>query len=240
MSRALVIYRGPSRFDPSATIRAILVPDSKNAKTGPMVQLFIVPDLIAPHTAQITGDDLSVCGTCPLRPKLSGGCYVVTCQGALSTWKATADKGIAGAAEVAAMLRGKTLRLGAYGDSAALPAWLVPYLAYYTRDGAGRPRVTGYTHGHTLLGIDGVSHLRAFCMLSAETEAQAVEAVKHGWRYFRTRREGAPLLPREIDCPSPRVECATCLLCRGTTLGAASVSIPVHGSRKNRALAVVQ
>jgi hypothetical protein len=231
MSRSLVVYRGPSAYAPRTIIRAALVPaaDSANRKTGAMAQLHILHDTIPPQVAQRTGADAAVCGTCPLRPALSGGCYVVTCQGPLSVFKATVARPVAGAARIAALLQGSTLRLGAYGDPAALPPHTVQHLAALVHG-----RATGYTHGWRMR-----PDLAPYCMASTETPADAAAAHAAGWRTFRARAPGAPVLPSEIDCPSPRVTCAACRLCSGNTLRARSISIEVHGFRMSRALAVV-
>lgn len=239
---SLVIYRGPSCFDPTRTIRAVLTADSANSKTGNMAQLYILDDLIAPHTAQKTGDDASVCGACPLRPinkaTGGGGCYVVTFQGPLSTWRATAALPVAGAAVIAALVRkAGAVRLGAYGDPAALPAYVTRHLIKLTGG-----RATGYTHGHLVLGLAGVAHLRSACMMSVESEDQATRAHAAGWRTFRATTPNARNLPNEITCPAETrgATCRDCLLCRGDSLGARSITIPVHGFTRNSALHVVQ
>ena len=227
---SLVVYRGPSQYDPRVIIRAVLVTDSANSKTGNMSQLFILHDTVAPHVAQRTGDDSAVCGHCPLRPANSGGCYVLTFQGPLSTWKATTGRPVAGAGQVARALRGRTLRLGAYGDPAALPVYVIQHLARLVNG-----KATGYTHGWR-----SRPDLARFCMASVETTHDQIEATSRGWRTFRVTTESAPQLPTEILCPSEKVECAQCLLCRGSSLKARSVTIPAHGTFSKRALAVVQ
>jgi hypothetical protein len=235
MTRSLVIYRGPSLYDPATIIRAVLVLKSSNVKTGDMAQLHILLDAVAPHTAQATGQDAAICGGtckgggCPLRPVNGGGCYVVTCQGPLSTWKATRNQAPAGAATIAHALAGRSLRLGAYGDPAALPAYIIDSLAMATGG-----RVTGYTHGW-----QGAPHLSRWCMASVETEAGARDAWSHGWRTFRMTAPNAQPLPNEIDCPSERITCGECLLCRGSQVRARSITIPAHGSRVTKALAVI-
>jgi hypothetical protein len=223
-----VVYRGPSMYDPSTIIRAVLVTESANAKTGNMAQLFILRDDTPPHVAQRTGQDSAVCGTCPLRPYLTGGCYVVTFQGPLSTWKATNGHQVTGAGQIARALHGRTLRLGAYGDPAALPFHVIQYLVRLSRG------ATGYTHGWRMR-----PDLRKYCMASVETTAGAMEATAAGWRTFRLTTENAPRLPNEILCPSERVECAECLLCRGASLRARSITIPAHGFATSKALRVV-
>lgn len=234
-----VIYRGPSRYDPAQTVRAVLVWHSNNVKTGDMVQLFVLHDSVPPQDAQRTGDDQAVCGACPFRPKLGGGCYVATFQGPLSTWKSTRGRAVSPVPEIASQFEGRALRLGAYGDVAALPPALIASLV-----SAVKGRVTGYTHGHRLLGMEGVSHLRTSCMLSVESEEQARDAWAQGWRTFR----GVPpdsdsnVKGAEIQCPTETrdVQCVSCGLCKGASLPSArSITIPVHGLAEKRALRVV-
>lgn len=227
MPRSLVVYRGPTCYPGfKGYIRAILVLRSANRKTGNMAQLHILPDRVAPHVAQRTGSDSMVCGRCPLRPSQGGGCYVVTCQGPLSTWRATKGEPVASPEDIRAALQGRTLRLGAYGDPAALPTSLVASLV-----AAVQGRATGYTHGWR-----DRPDLKPYAMASVETPADMFEAHGKGWRTFRARAPGAPVLAWEIDCPAPKVTCEACLLCRGASLRARSISIPVHGSRARKAL----
>ena len=60
----VVLYEGPSRIDgaPVVAIACRIADASSNAKTGAMVQTFIMRQDIAPHEALKTGDDASVCG----------------------------------------------------------------------------------------------------------------------------------------------------------------------------------
>src|SRR5277367_6348937 len=131
---AFVVYRGPSMLGGGAPIVAILTGThgrSHNSKTGGMAQLWILPA------------DVAVCGSCPLRP--SGGgevtCYVRTFQGPLSTWKANRDAPVRLDEALVSLRRyGVGLRLGAYGDPAALPEDVVTALAGAAAGG------TAYSH----------------------------------------------------------------------------------------------
>lgn len=222
---SVVIWRGPSRYD-GAQIRAVLTFESRNEKTGNMVQLSVLSDTVPPFGAQKTGVDRSTCGECPLRPANGGGCYVVSYR--LTTlWDQTRNVPIVPLASVRARLKGRKLRLGAYGDVAALP----PHLVRVIVDAVGARNVTGYTHGHRALGMAGIAHLRDVCMLSVETERDALIAQKHGWRTFRAKPKGAVNLPSEITCPAAlgKAHCVACGLCRGAALSAKSVAIEVHG-----------
>ena len=69
----VILYEGPSMLDRSVDIVCIATgirQPSSNAKTGPMVQTWIMRQDTAPHDAQRTGEDEAVCGDCKLRPFL--------------------------------------------------------------------------------------------------------------------------------------------------------------------------
>jgi hypothetical protein len=67
---SVLVWSGPSPVDgkPIMFIITNLIRDSENSKTGPMVQSFIMRQDIKPVEAIKSGDDESVCGSCPLRP----------------------------------------------------------------------------------------------------------------------------------------------------------------------------
>lgn len=64
------LWRGASRLDgaPIVVIVTGLQSPSSNEKTGPMLQVWILAQDEAPHRAQWSGADASVCGDCPMRP----------------------------------------------------------------------------------------------------------------------------------------------------------------------------
>lgn len=72
LSNGAILYEGPSVLDgaPIVAVLTGLKDKSKNPKTGPMLQVWIMRSDIAPHLAQQSGQDDSVCGDCPLRPLL--------------------------------------------------------------------------------------------------------------------------------------------------------------------------
>ena len=71
--QGLELWRGPSRFDgsPVGVVVTGLREPSGNGKTGPLLQAWILAENEAPHDAQRSGHDASVCGSCPLRPLLA-------------------------------------------------------------------------------------------------------------------------------------------------------------------------
>src|SRR4249920_2581675 len=104
-----------------APIVAIALTASTNRKTGNMVQTYILRDDIAPLAALKTGDDASICGNCKHRPILGGACYVFVGQGPTVVYKTLARGGYPQAADIAALGAGRMVRLGTYGDPAAVP-----------------------------------------------------------------------------------------------------------------------
>lgn len=65
-SNSYVIYRGPSQLDraPIVVVASGFGIASRNAKTGNMIQTFILVDGVRPSVARQTGADVSICGDC--------------------------------------------------------------------------------------------------------------------------------------------------------------------------------
>lgn len=227
-----VIYRGPSQLDgaPIIVIATGLTRGSRNEKTGDLIQTWIMRDDVDPMTALKTGADESVCGDCPHR---GAACYVRVFQAPLNTWR-TAQRGrYATAADldaVAAMGAGRMVRLGAYGDPAAVPVAIWEAL---TSRAAGW---TGYTHQWRQ-----APELQRLCMASADSPAEGILARAQGWRTFRVRMEGEPVAARlEFICPASneagrKTDCASCRACMGSDAKAkASPVILAHGATARR------
>jgi len=241
---SFVVYRGPSAFDGEpivAIVTGVTKPGrsgaSRNTKTGPMAQLYVLRADEAPTVALKSGGDASVCGDCALRPKKAGSgihCYVNVAFGPTMTWKSNAEKAVALDACIGAMKRHEVhLRLGAYGDPAALPERVVARLAGASKGARG---FTGYSHDWR---NPRSAWLRKYAMASVESKEDEHAAFAAGWRTFRIlRAEGELLLDDEILCPTSThdVHCDDCRLCDGVRTNEAHqedrrkvVAIPVHG-----------
>tara|TARA_R110000787_G_scaffold16833_3_gene53024 strand:- start:770 stop:1552 length:783 start_codon:yes stop_codon:yes gene_type:complete len=240
----IVLYDGPSKLDgaPIIAVACRITDASNNAKTGTMVQTFIMRKDIAPHKALKTGADASVCGDCPLRPIHKGAtrCYVRVYQAPLSVWNAFhRDRyAVPGVDFDAALLPGifanLAFRLGSYGDPAAIPAsvWKTATKLVKNR--------TGYTHQWRKRAGAGLKNL---CMASADNESDVATAAARGWRTFRVRKHDAPTLKTESICPASkeggqRTQCDTCGLCQGATIAARNIVIADHGLMDSRRRAV--
>jgi hypothetical protein len=238
-----VVYEGPSAIDgaPIVVILNKVHDESANDKTGALVQSFIIRADVAPVEALRTGDDASVCGQCPHRPLLVAlmariginvpPCYVRVWQSVRSVYAAY-KRGryvrVRDRATLADALRGKTLRLGTYGDPAAAPVELWAELCAMT-DGGHR----GYTHQWQEPWFDHAAWA-PFVMASADSIDQAALANLYGMRVFRVS-VGVDRQPMETVCPASaegnrRSNCAKCGLCAGTSVQARDIVIADHAS----------
>lgn len=231
-----VIYQGPSLLD-GAPIVVIATIKSRNEKTGNMVQTWIMRADMPPMTASRGGDDISICGSCPHRGIATGAdkgvaakrtCYVDISRAPTNIWR-TWQRGrypiATGHAAIAAIGKGRKVRLGAYGDMSAAPSYIADSLL---SEAAGH---TAYSHQS---GNAGSSYDPSRYMVSADSEAAARAAWQSGARTFRVVTDvNEAIAGREIACPSLRgVHCIDCGLCDGAGRhpGAKSIVIPVHGA----------
>lgn len=216
----MIAYDGPSQID-GQDIIGILTFKTENRKIGKMDQLWILPKNMNPLQASRLGCDRSVCGDCPLRHANGGACYVnLGYSGPANVWKAY----MRGKYGMNRPKTGKPLRLGAYGDPAALPFEVVSSLL----DGC---RHTAYTHMWRTCD----QRFKDICMASCETLEDQAEAKAMGWRTFRIVEDYSECLPSERPClaDSKGKKCSECLLCRGGGKGP-DIVIKIHGTKKNK------
>jgi len=123
---------------------------------------------------------------------------------------------------------GRMVRIGSYGDPAAVP---LQVWEDYTRGAAG---VTGYTHQWRDADAAGLGR---YCMASCDTAGERIEAVAAGWRTFRVRVQGEDKLPGEAVCPASHeagqlLTCDQCKSCNGNLTGRiGGIVIEAHGSK---------
>lgn len=228
--RGVILYEGPSVLDPSRMIVAIanrITTASTNEKTGAMIQTFILDATLKPTEAVKSGRDSSVCGSCRHRPSTGGACYVNVGQapnqvfGAYHRQRYTKDFD-------PFIFWNKVVRLGTYGDPAAVPGYV---WAYAFKHAAA---INGYTHQWR------TTPLQEMCMASVDTPEERDEARALGWRTFRVRDQNEPVLDREIVCPASKeagfkTNCAACRACGGTDAKAkADIVIIAHGAKASR------
>lgn len=235
----VVLFEGASSIDgaPIVVIATNLRRASTNAKTGDMIQTWILRADMPPAEAAASGADRSVCGDCMHRPVNANSCYVsIWRNGPRVIWEAfkrgryvPADGWTLAAAR--RWFRGRHLRIGSYGDPAAAPSAMWRTVAELCEG------VTGYTHQWASGLADG---LRGLCMASVDSLEEAITARAAGWRTFRVREAWETLADREFVCPASeeagyKTECAECKACGGLGSKAkASPVIVVHGGKHRR------
>jgi hypothetical protein len=231
-----ILWRGCSELD-SAPIVVIATGlgarGSRNAKTGAgMVQLYILRADQSPIDAARTGADASICGDCRHRGTADGAavkgrtCYVNLAHGPRMAYlmATTARYDHVDLETAAEILRGRVVRLGAYGDPAAVPFSV--WQALLTHASAW----TGYTHQWARY-----PELAAYCMASVDTPSERAQARMLGFRTFRVRAAGQSVDPREVVCPASKeaghkTTCDACRACGGNLARArADIVIAAHG-----------
>lgn len=230
---SFVAWRGPSELD-GKPVMVVMVPKSSNKKTGPMWQAHIIRADMSPVEAIRTGADESICGGCRHRgiPQKDGthierSCYVVYAQGPQSTFVRNQNAPVQDIAETLLALHEADLRIGSYGDPAAVPLHFWLHILQVCR------MWTAYTHQWPDLNLHSWG---IFCMASVDTPEEAAHARRLGWRTFRVMAEGEGLMDREILCPNSvtGVQCIDCGACDGLRFGQksgrVSIAIEAHGS----------
>jgi len=222
-----VFYRGPSLIDGEPIVGVAIYSD-RNGKTGRVLQTYIIRADMNPLEASKTGADVSICGTCPLRGtptddparKQAAGrrCYVNLGQGPLSVYRAL-ERGRYPDVDPAAIGAGRMVRVGTYGDPAAIPGEVWDAML------SQATTWTAYTHQKPWRPD--------IAMQSADTLSEAQAHWRAGRRTFRVLTSLADLDPtNEALCPASkeagrRVQCAACKLCKGSARGK-SIAIVEH------------
>jgi hypothetical protein len=234
-----VLYRGASLLD-GAPIVAIAIIKSTNVKTGNMVQTYILADNgLSPLESAKSGADFAICGDCKHR-RYHGemrDCYVNIGQGANAVYKAylkgNYPAGIQAAAEASAA---RMVRLGTYGDPAAVPAYIWQALI---------SKAEGHTgYSHQWQNGKASADIMALCMASADNASERAAAKLAGYRTFRVRGENEPIEAGEFICPASaegnkRKLCGECGACDGgLNSKRADPVIIVHGSLKSRFISI--
>lgn len=195
---------------------------SKNSKTGAVVQIWIMRDDMPPITALKTGEDASVCGSCPLRGNLGKQrmCYVNIAKAPTNVYKNKEKPPVP-----KHIFNNRVVRFGAYGDPAALPVEVIKSVA----------KKATLVLGYTQLWQSCDPALKDYLMASVVTEEDRNLAKLMGWSTFRIKQEGDPYLRQEDPCPASEekgkvMQCITCGKCTGNKKR--DVAINIHGVGK--------
>ena len=224
----LIIYDGPSLFNNDSIVAiATGFEKSKNRKTGNMLQVWILVKAESPIDAIEAGTSVAVCGDC--KHHRFNSCYVAVHQAPLAVWRAwKAGRYPMANSSHLPLFVGHKIRLGAYGDPAAVPVSIWRSICSVA---AGH---TAYTHAWR--NPAAAEHQR-YCMASCDTSAEVAEARAAGWKPFYVRGIAEPLPADSFECPASelaghRLNCDRCMACSGGEHrpGQATPSIEIHGT----------
>jgi hypothetical protein len=232
---ARILWEGISALDgvtPIVVIATGFAKRTSNAKTGDLIQTFVVHADIDPWDAVKVDATSAICGTCPHQKDPETGkrsCYVQVFHAPKSTWKSykRGNIGPATSDDLKRLVNGRKVRLGSYGDPAA-----APYEVWRALVDASTGS-TGYTHAWKTCD----PRFASLVMASADSEDDLIDAACLGYRSFHVRPKGADKPKGTMQCPSDParksalVACDSCLACDGNNgKFGRSVSIQAHGN----------
>ena len=222
-----ILWEGLSPIDgaPIVCIVTGLTDKSDNGKTGEVLQTWILRQDLHPVEAFLTAQ--SVCGGCIHHGLNLGSCYVNWGQAPRSVWQCYRRGGYPQIGYAWNVFDGATVRLGAAGDPAMVPAQIWAQILERCESH------TGYTHQWRQ---PWAQHLKGVCQASCDGMADYLEATAHGWRTFLVKPAGVADPFGMVHCAASvergaKTTCERCTLCDGAS---ANVVIDAHGSKKAR------
>lgn len=244
MPSGVILWEGESTFDGAPIVvilNSLRSRDRVNRKIGDMAQAYIILRDMSPWEAITRLDDASICGDCKMRPqfktkgtnkKVKRACYVVVhphtngifdayTRGSYPYWNEVYE-------EIEDIVDGDKIRIGAYGDPAAVPFEVWEQILQKA-DGW-----TAFTHAWRYCD----PRFKMIAMASVDSPEEYYAARDAGWRTYRSRLEHEPNLKGEISCPASKegekIKCSKCLLCNGKRTDIEdkrkNATIIVHGS----------
>lgn len=200
-----------------------------NRKTQRVIQTYILHQNIDPIEAIQTGQDDTICGDCIHRENTQGrrSCYVQVWSAPRNVWLAYKRGKYRKTTSPKWLFAQEIVRLGAYGDPAAVPIEVWDDALEYTK------ATIGYTHQWRRCP----QGLKQWTMASVEKQEELSLARKLGWRTFRVRLPEDDLWNNEIMCPASeeaghKTNCAECRACGGLNSKAkCDIAIVVHGDK---------
>jgi hypothetical protein len=154
-------------------------------------------------------------------------CYVNP-MGPQSIYRAYRRGSYGTVADTGLLVADRMVRLGSYGDPAAVPLSVWDELLAHSKGH------TGYTHQWRSKRLNDVLK---YCQVSADSLKDAEKAKEMGVGSFRVLSIGQHKAPFEISCPASeeagrKATCETCKLCTG--IAGALVAIQAHGIGKTQ------
>ena len=213
MKDSIVIYKGISLLDNETPIMVVMSgynKDSKNEKTGPLVQLYILPIDILPKDAYTSGSK-SVCGDC--KYNANNGCYVRWSH-LKGLWNSARSQSPVSMRLSKELIKGLRVRVGAAGDPAAIP------FAFWDTLLSSCENHTGYTHQWIKPEYQNLSKL---FVASTDSKDETRRANDKGWSTFEVIDNEEPsassILCLATDPTKQKnglpFNCASCMGCNG-------------------------
>ena len=225
----LVLYKGISQLDNETPIMVVMsgfTKDSSNVKTGPLVQLYILPVHDTPKDTYFSGSK-AVCGDCKYNG--NNGCYV-RWSNLGSVWKSAKSQAAIPMTLSKEFLRGLRVRVGAAGDPAAVPVSVWSELLSTCEN------YTGYTHQWNKPEHQDLQDL---FMASVDNARENIKAYALGWSTFfvtdseeEAKKEGTRCLASagKTDSHGLPTTCASCMLCNGKSRKQKTITEVLHGA----------
>jgi hypothetical protein len=251
----VILYKGQSLLDGNKIVviaTNVFGNKSGNEKIGDMIPIWILKSDISPLLST-TDDartstfysDSTVCGDCKHRDLNS--CYVTLFHGPDQVYRAFQDERYVSYDfdKMKDLFKDKKIRIGAYGDPAAVPMFVWDEICGLAKN------YTGYTHqwNNQKLDLTHLNSLKKYCMASCDFIDEQIEATSQGWRTFRIRlpktdkvlklknlNKQTVILENEMVCPASieggKVSsCDKCGACSGTKhSNLKNVCIVIHGA----------
>lgn len=225
----LVLYKGISLLDNETPIMIVMsgfTKDSSNTKTGPTVQLYILPVHEKPNDVYRAGGT-SVCGDC----KYNGGngCYVRWSH-LTQIWNVARHQSAIPMSLTKEFLRGLRVRVGAAGDPAAVPFKVWQDLLSTCEN------FTGYTHQWKKLEFQ---NLKTLFMASVDNTKENNMSLFLGWSSFfvtdteeEAQKAGVRCLAStdKKDVNGLSMTCSSCMLCNGKSKKQKTITEVLHGA----------
>lgn len=207
---AVVVWEGPSQIDGKPIVLILgSIKSNTNDKTGTQLETYIIRSDIEPSEAAKQGEDYSVCGNCARRPANNGSCYVILFYGPRVRYKEYKEDKYNKLTDYR-ILKGRSLRMGTYGDPAAVPIEVWNRLLKYCETHTGFTEKWREDIGQPLKGL---------CMASCSTIEEYNEAKALGWKCYLSLPVNSPV-PKKINrclyVSDPyKFQCSNCNWCDG-------------------------
>ena len=226
LKNSIVLYKGISLLDDETPIMVVMSgynKDSTNDKTGPLVQLYILPIDILPRDAYTSGSK-AVCGDCKYNG--NNGCYVRWSH-LKGIWSSARSQPYIPRYLAKEFLRGLRVRVGAAGDPAAIP------FSFWKDILSTCENFTGYTHQWDNPVYQDLSSL---FVASTDSKEETQRAQEKGWNTFEVVDNESPSEDSILCLATDTTKqihglpftCASCMACNGK--GKKKVHVQLHGA----------